>query len=118
MGDLTISSDILKDSFTHDATAAALNHTTSFGTDFRLSFVAVNRVGTGGANDFEIYFDSTDGATFDVLLSATSLGNNDELIFIPPYDMYFKSGDEVRLEFPNLGGSSRDLNITIQAVQE
>jgi hypothetical protein len=118
MADLSISSDIFKDAFTVDLTAGAVNHTTAFGTDFRLGAIYVNRVGAGGNQNFMIYRDASEGVLYDTLLDSQSISNDSEFVYIPPYDLYFKSGDEVRVEFPSLGGSGRDIYISIIGVQE
>ncbi len=117
MSDVTIGQRIFKDSFSHDLQAAALNHITTFNTDFRLSFIAVNRAGSGGNITFETFFDSLDGANFDVLIATNSIGSNGQLIIFPDYDIYFAKGDELRLEAPSLGNATT-LHITIQTVQE
>jgi len=119
VSDLTIAENIFKDSFSHDINASALNHSTSFNTDFRVSFLAINRNGTGGAITITAAFDSADGSDFDVPVEVGSLIPNSTLILTPQYDIYFKKGDEININSDGVtSGSASTVFVTIHAVQE
>lgn len=117
MADLSIQQDILQKVEQHDITAGAVNETTAFGTDFRLCTILVHRVGTGGNQNFEVFFNSGTNSVNDTILLSESIGNNGELFYAPDYDVYFKSGDEITYTFPTVGPASSTLNVTVTAVQ-
>lgn len=91
MADVTIAEQILQDAFQQDLSAAALNHVTTFGTDFRLAAIFVNRTGGGGNDSFDIYFDSGQGATYDVLLESITIANDSEMFHLEVNDKSYQA---------------------------
>lgn len=119
MADITIAQHIFKQTFTTNIGTVALATSTTFNTDFRLSAIYVNRsAGGGGPAAFTVTFDSSDGANFDALLTSFSISASSSGVFVPTYDIYFTKGDEIRLDYPTVGGVTSNLYTTIIAVQE
>lgn len=118
MADVTIAQQIFQDVQQHDISAGAVNHTSAFGTDFRLASILINRVGGGGNDDFVATFNSGTNSANDVVFLSETLSNDEDFHYQPDNDFYFKDGDEITYTFPTVGGASRTLNVTITAVQE
>lgn len=106
---------VLRETVTQDISAAALDYTTTFASDFRLEWISLNRDGGGGTNNFTVTYDSGDGVNFDTTLNVTSV-NNDEKVFIPfEPPILFKEDDEINITFDSVGGSGVTLYITMMA---
>jgi len=100
-----------------DISAGTGNNTTAFAADFLLSAIFVNRIGSGGNADFDIFFNSGTTGANNTLIHREALGNDEDYVYQPPSPLYFKSGDEVRYAFPNLGGAGRTLNVTVTVLK-
>lgn len=104
---------VYSETFTQDLTVAALNATTTVGREWKLNYITINRVGTGGNQVIEIMKDAAAGANYDAVFDSETLANNDSIVVIFNPGLYFADGDELNITFPSLGGAGRDIYIEV-----
>ena len=117
MADLNIAARVFRDDVSQSLSAADLDYTTSFNSDWELHWVSVQRVGTGGNDDFDVTLDSAAGSNFDIIIAEETLANNQDafITFDPP--LLLQAGDEINVFFPSQGGSGRNMYVTILGKQ-
>lgn len=117
MADLTIGARLFVHNDSQDLSLAALDTTTSFSTETRLSSVMIHS-SASISQDITITVDNISGSNYDTVIQSDRISSGTDYIYQPTSRLYLQDGSEIRVQVTNSGTPSATVYVTVTSIQE